>query len=126
MTRLHQNFAKILMISFRGMNCSLFLGRTKQIILYDMVKHELRVTSYQFRFESLKHKLDFKSASCEFKSTSLSRSTAQKMKFSKKDFFSKCDQIRRKLRVSVQFLVITSCCTFSLIHDYGFIKKQCE
>ena len=91
MTRLHQNFAKILMISVRRMNCSLFLGRTKQIIIYDMVKHELRVASYQFRFESLKHKLDFKSASCEFKSTSLSRPTAQKMKFSNKDFFSKCE-----------------------------------
>ena len=26
-------------------------------------------------------------------------STAQKMKFSIKDFFSKCDQIRRKLRI---------------------------
>ena len=25
--------------------------------------------------------------------------TAQKMKFSIKDFFSKCDQIRRKLRI---------------------------
>ena len=25
--------------------------------------------------------------------------TAQKMKFSMKDFFSKCDQIRRKLRI---------------------------
>ena len=25
--------------------------------------------------------------------------TAQKMKFSVKDFFSKCDQIRRKLRI---------------------------
>ena len=91
MTRLHQNFAKILMISVRRMNCSLFLGRTKQIIIYDMVKLELRVASYQFRFESLKHKLDFKSTSCEFKSTSLSRPTAQKMKFSNKDFFSKCE-----------------------------------
>ena len=30
----------------------------------------------------------------------MSRSdTAQKMKFSIKDFFSKCDQIRRKLRI---------------------------
>ena len=28
-----------------------------------------------------------------------SRSTAQKMKFSMKDFFSKCNQIRRKLRI---------------------------
>ena len=28
----------------------------------------------------------------------LSKSTAQKMKFSIKDFLSKCDQIRRKLR----------------------------
>ena len=29
----------------------------------------------------------------------LNKSTAQKMKFSIKDFFSKCDQIRRKLRM---------------------------
>ena len=29
-----------------------------------------------------------------------SQHTAQKMKFSIKDFFSKCDQIRRKLRIS--------------------------
>ena len=28
-----------------------------------------------------------------------SKITAQKMKFSVKDFFSKCDQIRRKLRI---------------------------
>ena len=28
------------------------------------------------------------------------RSTAQKMKFSMEDFFSKCDQIRRKLKKS--------------------------
>ena len=32
------------------------------------------------------------------------RSTAQKMKVSNKDFFSKCDQIRRKLRVWSHFL----------------------
>ena len=30
--------------------------------------------------------------------------TAQKMKFSIKDFFSKCDQIRRKLRISSHLL----------------------
>ena len=30
---------------------------------------------------------------------SVKGSTAQKMKFSIKDFFSKCDQIRRKLRI---------------------------
>ena len=29
--------------------------------------------------------------------------TVQKMKFSLKDFFSKCDQIRRKLRILVRF-----------------------
>ena len=29
--------------------------------------------------------------------------TAKKMKFSIKDFFSKCDQIRRKLRIFVTF-----------------------
>ena len=29
----------------------------------------------------------------------LKNSTAQKMKFSIKDFFSKCDQVRRKLRI---------------------------
>ena len=28
-----------------------------------------------------------------------STNTAQKMKFSSKDFFSKCDQIRRKLQI---------------------------
>ena len=30
--------------------------------------------------------------------------TAQKMKFSIKDFFSKCDQIRRKLRIWLRLL----------------------
>ena len=30
--------------------------------------------------------------------------TAQKMKFSNKDFFSKCDQIRSSLRVWLQLL----------------------
>ena len=29
--------------------------------------------------------------------------TAQKMKFSMKDFFSKCDQISRELRILVKF-----------------------
>ena len=34
--------------------------------------------------------------------------TAQKMKFSIEDFFSKCDQIRRKLRILLYFLMETT------------------
>ena len=71
MTRLHKNFAKLLMKSFRGMNCillPLFFGtyQANHNIWYG----KTRVTSNEFRFESLKDKLNFKSASCEFKSTS--------------------------------------------------------
>ena len=39
--------------------------------------------------------------------------SAQKMKFSNKDFFSKCDQIRRKLRVNT----VCSVNTFILSHN---------
>ena len=35
----------------------------------------------------------------QFKAILIRVITAQKMKFSIKDFFSKCDQIRRKLRI---------------------------
>ena len=35
----------------------------------------------------------------KIRSPAWTRNTAQKMKFSIKDFFSKCDQIRRKLRI---------------------------
>ena len=34
----------------------------------------------------------------------INSTTAQKMKISTKDFFSKCDQIRRKLRISSHIL----------------------
>ena len=45
--------------------------------------------------------IHFKSINLKLlRTTSNSRTnTAQKMKFSIKDFFSKCDQIRRKLRI---------------------------
>ena len=39
------------------------------------------------------------SGKVKIKKSFLSAITAQKMKFSIKDFFSKCDQIRRKLRI---------------------------
>ena len=42
--------------------------------------------------------------------------TVQKMKFSINDFFSKCDQIRRKLKWS------TECLRFAFILDYTFLK----
>ena len=38
------------------------------------------------------------------KGNTCSQSTAQTMKFSIKDFFSKCDQIRRKLRIRSHLL----------------------
>ena len=39
----------------------------------------------------------FKNGNCY--NTEIGTNTAQKMKFSIKDFFSKCDQIRSKLRI---------------------------
>ena len=36
---------------------------------------------------------------CVYNANSITKNTAQKMKFSFKDFFSKCDQIRRKLLI---------------------------
>ena len=42
------------------------------------------------------------------------RDTAQKMKFSIKDFFSKCEQIRRKLRIWSHLLMK------SLMEDFIF------
>ena len=56
-----------------------------------------------FKFEDLSSKVAEKSpsrAKAKGKRTEDEDSdTAQKMKFSIKDFFSKCDQIRRKLRI---------------------------
>ena len=46
-------------------------------------------------------------------------STAQKMKFSIKDFFSKCDQIRRKLRISSHLL------KKSLMENFIFCVVMC-
>ena len=43
--------------------------------------------------------------------------TAQKMKFSIKDFFNKCDKIRRKLRISSHLLKKSLMETF--IYVYG-------
>ena len=42
--------------------------------------------------------------------------TAQKMKFSTKDFFSKCDQIRRKLRMWSQLM------NDSLVENFIFVQ----
>ena len=42
--------------------------------------------------------------------------TAQKVKFSIKDFFSKCDQIRRKLRLWSRLL------KKSLMEDFIFVQ----
>ena len=48
------------------------------------------------------------------------RSTAQKMKFSIKDFFSKCDQIRRKLRIWSHLL------RESLMENFIFCAVKCN
>ena len=45
------------------------------------------------------------------------KSTTQKMKFSIKDFFSKCDQIRRKLHGKLHFLC-------SKIRKYLHLEKE--
>ena len=53
--------------------------------------------------------------------------TAQKMKFSIKEFFSKCDQIRRKLRIWSHLLknslmgnfIVCRVKTIKMIHDYN-------
>ena len=45
--------------------------------------------------------------------------TAQKMKFSIKDFFSKCDQIRRKLRIWSHLMMK------SLMENFIFCAKGC-
>ena len=51
--------------------------------------------------------------------------TAQEMKFSIKDFFSKCNQIRRKLRICSHLLKIyltenfISCTVWVFFHDYS-------
>ena len=62
--------------------------------------------------------------------------TAQKMKFSIKYFFSKCDQIRRKLRICSHLLKslmenFIFCAALSYIHDTHDMKntsymKTCE
>ena len=56
-----------------------------------------------FKFEDLSSKVAEKSPSrAKAKGKRIEdedSDTAQKMKFSIKDFFSKCDQIRRKLRI---------------------------
>ena len=49
---------------------------------------------------------------------SIKRYTTQKMKFSIKDFFSKCDQIRRKLRIWSHLL------TKSLMENFIFCAVQ--
>ena len=46
--------------------------------------------------------------------------TAQKMKFSIKDFFSKCDQIRRKLRIWSHLLKKSLLENFIFLCSYGF------
>ena len=56
-----------------------------------------------FKFEDLSSKISEKSPSrAKTKGKRIEdedSDTAQKMKFSIKDFFSKCDQIRKKLRI---------------------------
>ena len=47
--------------------------------------------------------------------------TAQKMKFSNKDFFSKCDQIRRKLWIRSQLLK-----KFFLMENFNFCAVLVE
>ena len=51
-------------------------------------------------------------------------STAQKMKFSIKDFFSICDQIRRKLRVWLHLLKKSLMGSFISSAVIGFVVKH--
>ena len=56
--------------------------------------------AYVFRNDNLKCSfVNFLSIFSLFQCSYIARFTAQKMKFSIKDFFSKCDQIRRKLQI---------------------------
>ena len=58
--------------------------------------------------------------------------TAQKMKFSIKDFFSKCDQIRRKLQICSHLLkkcLIENFVFFAVrsnIHRASWVAKRCK
>ena len=61
-----------------------------------------------------------------------SLSTAQKLKFSIKDFFRECDQVRRKLRISSHLLKksLMECflfCTVKIVlgEPDPYMKQQC-
>ena len=72
------------------LTCSLYI--LSQRAPFSMWQRLLQTSYHSFQYH---HRIHF----LLIKGSTITNGTAQKMKFSIKDFFSKCDQIHRKLRI---------------------------